>query len=87
MLRTDDFSKMKEMVTRLRKHRQNEAKSAGAEPSGGGMGSNAGTSGGAKSGGATGKAIPARTSIQQTQGSNNLIKKEAGANRRSYLNK
>ncbi len=64
MLRTDDFSKMKEMVTRLRKHRQNEAKSAGVESSGGVLGSNTGTSGGAKTGGATGKAIPARTSIQ-----------------------
>jgi len=43
MLRTDDFSKMKEMVTRLRKHRQNEAKSAGPEPSGSGGGNTGGS--------------------------------------------
>lgn len=54
---------MKEMVTRLRKHRQNEAKSAGIEPSGGGVVTNTGAISGAKTGGATGKAIPARTSI------------------------
>jgi hypothetical protein len=89
MLRLDDFSKMKEMVSRLRKHRQNEQKSsAGPDPgmSGNGGSSASGTAGGSSKGGSTGKNIPARTSIQQTQGSNNLIKKET-ANRRSYLNK
>ena len=87
MLRQDDFSKMKEMVGRLRKHRQNETK--GEISLGGNGGSGSGPSGSAGAGGANGKggkSIPARTSIQQTQGSNNLIKKEA-ANRRSYLNK
>ena len=62
MLRTDDFSKMKEMVTRLRKHRQNEAKSAGPDPGSGNMNVNGGA-GGNKSGANGTKAIPARTSI------------------------
>lgn len=53
-LRLDDFSKMKEMVGRLRKHRQNEAK---------GMESASATSGTVTKGG---KSLPARTSIQQT---------------------
>lgn len=87
MLRTDDFSKMKEMVQRLRKHRVNEAKGGGADGSSTGGGtSGAGAAGKAAGAGVAGKSIPARTSIQQTQGSNNLIKKET-ANRRSYLNK
>lgn len=85
MLRLDDFSKMKEMVGRLRKVRQNEAKGGGNV---GGSESGAGIAGaGGMGAGKGGKSIPARTSIQQTQGSNNLIKKETGANRRSYLNK
>jgi hypothetical protein len=63
MLRTDDFSKMKEMVTRLRKHRQNEAKSAGPEPGMSGNLNGNGGAGGNKSGGNGTKAIPARTSI------------------------
>lgn len=90
MLRMDDFSKMKEMVQRLRKHRVNEAKSTNnnSEPTTAGS-QNAGGNATSSKGGAvgqSGKSIPARTSIQQTQGSNNLIKKET-ANRRSYLNK
>lgn len=59
MLRQDDFSKMREMVTRLRKHRQNEAKSAGGQEGLGSASTAAAGKGGAKS-------IPARTSIQQT---------------------
>lgn len=86
MLRQDDFTKMKEMVGRLRKVRQNEVKGGGNL--GGGSESGAGNAGaGGMGAGKGGKSIPARTSIQQTQGSNNLIKKETGANRRSYLNK
>ena len=69
ILRHDDFGKMKDMVTRLRKHRVNEQ--AGAKDP-----SNTSKS----------KQVGARTSIQQTQGSNLLIKKE-NPNRRSYLNK
>ncbi len=85
MLRQDDFSKMREMVVRLRKHRQNEAKvSEGGQPQGAAVANKQNAGGGGP--GANGKSIPARTSIQQTQGSNNLIKKET-ANRRSYLNK
>lgn len=88
MLRMDDFSKMKEMVQRLRKHRVNEAKGNNSEPTTAGSQNAGGAAGGSKGGavGQSGKSIPARTSIQQTQGSNNLIKKET-ANRRSYLNK
>jgi hypothetical protein len=82
MLRQDDFSKMKEMVTRLRKVRVNEQKGTSNNESIGQTSSGAGSAQGKG-----GKSIPARTSIQQTQGSNNLIKKETGANRRSYLNK
>ena len=43
MLRQDDFTKMREMVMRLRKHRQNEAKTTinvltnGGETGNGGM--------------------------------------------------
>lgn len=37
MLRTDDFSKMKEMVVRLRKHRVNEARSGNDGGNGGGQ--------------------------------------------------
>lgn len=70
------------MIGRLKKHRVNEAKADGASGGLGGNASGAGTGAG-KTGG---KSLPARTSIQQTQGSNNLIKKET-ANRRSYLNK
>ena len=84
MLRTDDFSKMKEMVQRLRKHRVNEVK--GAAEGTGGAGGMSGAAGKTVGAGMAGKSIPARTSIQQTQGSNNLIKKET-ANRRTYLNK
>lgn len=77
-------------MSRLRKHRHNEQKEQkGPDPigmSGNGGSSASGTAGGSSKGGSTGKNIPARTSIQQTQGSNNLIKKET-ANRRSYLNK
>lgn len=74
---------MKEMVQRMRKHRQNEAKTVASADGPGTAG--AGTIS-ANVTGKGGKGIPARTSIQQTQGSNNLIKKET-ANRRSYLNK
>lgn len=87
MLRQDDFTKMREMVTRLRKHRVNEAavKNSGMTAGGDGGTNISGVAGGP---GKSGKSLPARTSIQQTQGSNNLIKKEAGGvNRRSYLNK
>jgi hypothetical protein len=87
MLRQDDFTKMKEMVGRLKKVRVNEAKTTAGNDLGLGAGASAGGAGGAGVAKATGKSIPARTSIQQTQGSNNLIKKEAGPNRRSYLNK
>ena len=78
-LRQDDFSKMKDMVQRLRKYRNSEAAQAG----GGGASAAANTSSVASS---KAKAVGARTSIQQTQGSNILIKKE-NPNRRSYLNK
>ena len=67
MLRQDDFLRMKDMMHKLRKHRQNENGSQSA--------SNTRV-----------KQVAARTSIQQTQGSNILIKKE-NPNRRSYLNK
>lgn len=86
MLRQDDFTKMKEMVVRLKKVRVNEAKTSTSGQDSG-PGGTAGTASGPGTGKGGGKSIPARTSIQQTQGSNNLIKKEAGANRRSYLNK
>jgi len=86
MLRQDDFTKMKEMMGRLKKVRVNEAKTLGG--GGGGDMNNGGLNNGTGAGAGKGsKSIPARTSIQQTQGSNNLIKKETGANRRSYLNK
>lgn len=61
---------MKDMVNRLRKHRTNDT--AAAKDS---NPINNKT-----------KQVGARTSIQQTQGSNILIKKE-NPNRRSYLNK
>ena len=76
-LRQDDFSKMKDMVQRLRKYRTSEAVQAG----GGGGGDSTSNAASSKA-----KAVGARTSIQQTQGSNMLIKKE-NPNRRSYLNK
>ena len=68
MLRTDDFSKMKEMVVRLRKHRINEAKTGGGD-GGNGVSNNAGGTAGSNKNagpGGAGKSIPARTSIQQT---------------------
>ena len=64
----DDFSKMKEMVTRLRKVRQNEAKTTSvnetSSTSGGAGSSNTGSTATSSKGGVPGKSIPARTSIQ-----------------------
>ena len=71
-LRGDDFYKMKDMVSKLKKHRSNEA-GGNKEPT-----TNLNNLNKAK-------AVGARISIQQTQGSNNLIKKENP--RKSYLNK
>jgi hypothetical protein len=63
MLRQDDFTKMKEMMGRLKKVRVNEAKTMGGGVGGdinNGGGINNGTGAGAGKGG---KSIPARTSI------------------------
>lgn len=73
IMRQDDSNKMRDMVQRLRKYRMNEAAQA-SNSSQNAMISN------------KAKQVAARTSIQQTQGSNMLIKKE-NPNRRSYLNK
>lgn len=60
MLRTDDFSKMKDMISKLRKHRVNEANATRIPAI-----SDA-SSGQANAASKGGKSIPARTSIQQT---------------------
>ena len=70
MLRIDDFSKMKEMVAKLRKHRQNESKTTGITNNGGDGGAggllSVGASGAISGKSGAGKSVPARTSIQQT---------------------
>lgn len=60
MLRQDDFTKMKEMMGRLKKVRINEAKILGGGAGGGDMNNGGINNGGAGKGG---KSIPARTSI------------------------
>lgn len=63
MLRQDDFTKMKEMMGRLKKVRVNEAKTFGGGANGADVG-NGGASGGLNTGAGKGsKSIPARTSI------------------------
>ena len=74
LLRYDDSSMMSDMVSKLKKHRSNETNNANNQN---GLGTGQST----KS-----KAPVTRTSLTQTQASNNLIKKE-NQPRKSYLGK